>query len=104
MTVKVSFIEARRLAERAAKENLGPLILNEPESWLREPYLEEENCWLFLKAEGLAFSPQGKAWSDAAFVVSKRGKVMVIADHDDNLEKLQNYLANVSTYLGSRNE
>jgi len=102
--VQVSYVEARRLAERAAKENLSPLVLKEPESWLREAYLEEENCWLFLKAEGLAFSSQGKAWADAAFVVSKRGKVMVIADHDDNPEKLQKYLANVSTYLASRNE
>jgi len=104
VTVQISYTEARRLAECSAKENLSPLVLKEPESWLRESFLEEENCWLFLKSEEIAFSPQGKSWADAAFVVSKRGKLMIIADHDDDLEKLQKCLINVSAYLRRRNE
>ena len=95
---------ARVKAEKLAEACLGGMVRTKPESWLRSDHLEAKNCWLFLKAQGIDFLPNCAESADMAFVVSKRGKEMSVADHHEDMAALQAYLQEVSAYLERRGE
>jgi hypothetical protein len=65
---------------------------------------EEKNCWLFLKNKSLVYRENCEQWTDAAIVISKKGKVMVVADHHEDEAALKGYLEKISIYLETRGE
>ena len=100
----ITFEQARMKAEELAQASLGGLVRSSPKRWLREEYLSEENCWLFLKATDIDFLPQCASSADTAFVISKKGKGMSVADHREDIGALKKYLSELSEYLARRKE
>ena len=100
----VTFEEARKLAEAEADSYFSNLVTETPSAWLGEKVLEERNCWLFLKVPNIKFRSDSVSWADTAFVVSRRGTVLTVADHYENQDELKRYLRKLSEYLEARNE
>ena len=98
------FVAARSKAEKLAEACLGGMVRTKPDTWLRGEHLEARNCWLFLKARGIDFLPDCRESADMAFVVSKKGKVMSVADHHEDMAALRAYVEEVSAYLERRGE
>lgn len=100
----ISFAKARELAESLAESCLANSVLNQPGSWLRDEVFEEDSCWLFLKNKQLVFHSECLGDADVAFVVSKLGTMMTIADFHENEKALKKYLHEISEYLKMRGE
>ena len=100
----IEVFTARAKAEELARACLNEIVSRQPERWLRLEHMEAPNCWLFFKADGIEFLPGCEESADMAFVVSKRGKEMTIADHHGDMVALESYLQEVSAYLGRRGE
>jgi hypothetical protein len=94
----VTLNEARKLAEETARKHLKPLLKFETMEWLSDIAIECENCWIFLKINGLVFiDEEASAWADCAFAVSKWGEVRLVADHQGDIELLSAYGKLLST-------
>lgn len=102
--IMLTFEEARKLAEAEAESYFSSLVDEIPKTWLSENVLEEDNCWLFLKGPNIRFRSDSASWADTAFVVSRRGTVLTVADHHEDAVELKSYLQKVSAYLEARNE
>jgi hypothetical protein len=100
----LSLEQARVLAEENAKSCFADFVAVVPTNWLREAVLEEKTCWLFLKNKSLIYRENCEQWTDAAIVISKKGKVMIVADHHEDEIALARYLGEVSVYLANRGE
>jgi hypothetical protein len=100
----ISLEQARVLAEENAKSCFADFVMVVPNNWLREAVFEEKNCWLFLKNKSLVYRENCEQWTDAAIVISKKGKVMVVADHHEDEAALKGYLEKISIYLEARGE
>ena len=100
----IDFESARIKAEKLAEACLGGMVRSIPETWLRSEHLEAKNCWLFLKTHGIDFLPDCQESADMAFVVSKKGKEMSVADHHEDMTALRAYVEEVSAYLQRRGE
>jgi hypothetical protein len=104
MTSSLLVEDATAIAEKAAMKHFARYVEQPPLRWISENFLEASNCWLFLRDNDVMLNEYGRVSADAAIVVSKKGKVMIVADHNRDMEKLRQYLSNVSKYLADRNE
>lgn len=95
----ISFIEAKKLAEEAARINLSIFLSDPSIDLLRDEYLETEYCWMFFRNQGIIVPPEGSLRGDWAYAVSKRGQIRQIADLSDDPIKLNAYLIKMSDYF-----
>ncbi|MDB5075341.1 MAG: hypothetical protein JWO42_1520 [Chloroflexi bacterium] len=98
----VTFEEARKAAENAARSHVSNFRKDESIPFLAERHLEAEHCWMFFRNEAIVVPP-GRLL-DWAYCVSKRGSLRSIADFSDDPVRLQEYLLTMSNYFRDRGE
>lgn len=97
---EITFEQARSMAEEAATEQLELFRTNENIPVLRELNKEAECCWFFFRNKQIEIPPGVlRGW---AYAVSKKGKVILIADYSDEPKKLHEYLEDFSNHLKER--
>ncbi len=58
----------------------------------------------FFEKKSLIYRENCEQWTDAAIVISKKGKVMIVADHHEDEAALIKYLNEISAYLEKTGE
>jgi len=97
----ISIIEARTIAEAAARLNLQGFLTDESVTLLRAEVLEAEHCWMFFRNPEIYVPADSALIGDWAYVVSRYGDVRDVADLYGQ-QGLIEYLKKMSDYFGDR--
>lgn len=92
---EINLTEAQALAALEARAMLG---IQEAQV-LSPEYAEAEGCWIFFRSRDLTFPSHMALASSAAYVVSKRGEVRVVADFLDSPDELSVLLSRLSDFF-----
>lgn len=102
---RITFDEARRIAEVEALSSLEPYMLDPTTNPLDQGrYLEAEYCWMFFRNPEILVPDYGWFVRQAAYAVSKRGAFSMIHDYSSDPVQLKEYLQKLSDYFGARQE
>ena len=94
----ITLNQARKKAEKMAKENFefSNMIVSAP--FIRDYYLEEDGCWMFFLREDIKI-PSNKWMANVAFIISKEGEERLIGNLIDNIDEAKSYNKEMSDYF-----
>jgi len=105
MKPRITFDEARKIAERQALLELEPYKPSRTTDVLDpQRHLEAEHCWMFFRSPEIDVPEHDWFVRQAAYAVSKRGSFSMIHDYSYDPVQLMEYLGTLSNYFGSRQE
>ena len=94
MTAEVSFKEARRRAEKFARERLSEFDIDAAIPLLDERYEENSVLWIFFRNRKIKIpNADAKVSAHEAYAVSKLGAVLGVQDHFEDGEALREQMA-----------
>jgi hypothetical protein len=101
----ITFHEAMAIAEKDALVNLREFMASDDRTPLDESrFLEAAHCWMFFRNPRIKIPPHARLVDEAAYCISKRGKLAMIQDYSDDPFRLKEYLQTMSSYFGARQE
>ncbi|THF73948.1 hypothetical protein [Cohnella fermenti] len=98
----ITFEQAKAIAEKAAFEQLAPFVEDESDTVLSDKHAEAEYCWFFFRKQEIVGPPEKILTWGAAYAISKKGELRLIADFMNEPDKLREYIQVMSKYFEAK--
>jgi hypothetical protein len=98
----LSVDQARALAEAEAERELSTFANGEVSNYLRDEFLEADNCWMFFRNLDVDV-PQSVITPHFAYAVSKHGEMRLVPDLSSDRSRVLEYVKTMSAYFSRKN-